>query len=277
MAAEHTIGGGEIAGLAGLDLGRLLDGGDVGACCAALYEHPAVHWLLGGELHPGGEATTRRAFELLALDRADRLLDVGCGDGGSALLAVGERGCEAVGVDLGETALERGAEAASASGLGSRASFRRANAEALPFAEASFSAVLCECAVSTFAEKAGALAEMRRVLGPGGRIAISDVVADRASLPEQLRGPLAAVACVGDALDAPGYGALLRRCGFEPTATESHDAQAARLAARVEDRLRGARLLGIGGLEEPIAMARLAREAIEEGVLGYSTFVAIAR
>jgi arsenite methyltransferase len=272
MAAERTLPD-EVG--AGLQLDKLLDTDDIGACCATLYEHPAVRWLLGDELHPGGATTTRRAFELMALGREDRLLDVACGSGASALLAVRERGCEAVGVDRSEGALAHAREDAQTDGIAARAGFQAADAGALPFADASFSALLCECSLSTFADKAGAVAEMRRVLSAGGRIAVSDVVVDADLLPEELRGPPATVACVGDALDTHGYEEVLRGSGFELTAIESHDEAAARLVARVEDRLRGARLLGFPGTEAFIEAARLARWAIEDGILGYSTYAAV--
>ena len=52
-----------IAGSVSAPLEELLPAAAVKACCAAVYEHPAVRWLLGGELHPGGAATTRRALD----------------------------------------------------------------------------------------------------------------------------------------------------------------------------------------------------------------------
>lgn len=57
-------------------LTELLRGGDVKRCCAAVYAHPAVRWLLGDELHPGGQTTTRRALELIGAGPGERLLDV---------------------------------------------------------------------------------------------------------------------------------------------------------------------------------------------------------
>src|ERR671923_304621 len=77
------------------------------------------------------------------------------------------------------------------------------------FADGEFDAVLCECSLSTFPDKGRAVAEMRRVLRPGGRVAISDVVTDHARLPEQLRGTVATLACVGGALPLAGYEQLL--------------------------------------------------------------------
>jgi arsenite methyltransferase len=245
-----------------------------GACCAALYENPGVRWVLGGELHPGGEATTRRAFELIDFGPGDRLLDVGCGQGESALLAARERGAEAVGLDLGASAIAAAEAAARAKGLDGRARFVRGDAAALPFGGSSFDAVLLECTLSTLVDKERAIREVRRVLRPGGRVAISDVVVDPERLPEPLRGPLAGLACVGGALDARGYEELLAGAGLRVEAVERVDDAAARLAQRVEDRLRGARLLGFDEVEAAIELVRVGRRAIAEGTLGYAIFAA---
>jgi SAM-dependent methyltransferase len=259
----------------------LLAGGDVKACCAAAYEHPLIRWLLGGDLHPGGEATTRRSLELLAVGPGGRLLDVASGRGASALLAARERGCEVVGLDYGADAVAEARAAAAAVSPRPAVEFVLGDAESLPFAASRFDAVLCECSLCTFPDKVRAVEEMRRVLRPSGRLAISDVVADRARLPRELEGPLATVACVGEALDSAGYRSLLASAGFEVVTVESRDADAATLAERVRDRLRGARIVAAeqlqglpGGVEAAIECAGIAREAIADGVLGYSIFAA---
>ena len=264
-----------------LALDELLERGGVKACCAAVYEHPAVRWLLGGELHPGGEGLTRRALELLELGPGDRLLDVASGAGATAILAAAETRCEAVGIDYGAAAVAGAGDAARERGLSELVSFARADAEALPFGAAEFDAVICECSLCTFPDKVAALAEMRRVLRPGGRFVLTDVVVDADLLPLRLRGELAAVACIGEALPRAGYEQLLDEAGFERLAFEPADAEVAAMADRVLDRLRGARILGLGdlvalegGLDEAIELARLARRAIEEGALGYAVFAA---
>jgi hypothetical protein len=266
-----------------LDLEDLLAEGGVPACCAALYESPAVRWLLGDELHPGGEATTRRSLELIQLRSGERLLDVGSGTGTSAVLAARELGCTVAGVDPGVEAVRRAQEAADAAGSYDQVGFVVGEAGALPFADGEFDAVLCECSLSTFPDQARAVAEMRRVLRPGGRAVISDVVADRRRLPERLNGQMATVACVGGALSLEGYRRLLGDHGLRTLAVEALDAEAARLAERVEDRLRAWRLVGSPAgdgfplsPEEAIDAVRLARRAIENGALGYA-IIATAR
>jgi ubiquinone/menaquinone biosynthesis C-methylase UbiE len=263
-------------------LTELLGGGDVKSCCAALYEHPAVRWLLGDALHPGGEATTRRALELMGVGPGERLLDLASGKGDSALLAARERDCIVTGIDFGAAAVIDARRAATAAGVGDRVEFRVGDAEALPFEDGSFDAVLCECSLCTFPDKRSALAEVRRVLRAGGRVAIADVLADHDRLPASLSVPLATAACVGTALSRDELLRLITSGGFRLLATESCTQEAADMAECVYDRLRGARILGAGRLvgsdraiEAAIEMAAGAREAIAQGALDYAIVAAI--
>jgi SAM-dependent methyltransferase len=260
----------------------LADRGAIKSCCADVYQHPAVRWLLGGELHPGGEATTRRALELIRARPGDRLLDVASGSGASAVLAGRDFGCLVAGVEYGQEAVSEAQRAADAAGLCDRVGFTVGDAEALPFDDGEFDLLLCECSLCLFADKRRAVAEMGRVLRPGGRLAVSDVVVDRPRLPDELSGPEAAIACIGDALSLRGYEELLAGAGLRVIATESRDGDAAALAERVEDRLRGARLLGLGGadgspltVDKAIALAGAARRAIADGALGYAIVAAV--
>jgi SAM-dependent methyltransferase len=262
-------------------LTELLCGGDAKRCCATLYEHPMVRWLLGDELHPGGAATTRRALELIGVGPGERLLDVASGKGDSALLAARERGCVVTGIDYGEAAVIDARRAVDDAGLGDRVVFRVCDAEALPFEDENFDAVLCECSLCTFPDKRTALAEVHRVLPPGGRVAIADVVADHDRLPGTLRGPVATAACVGTALSREDLLGLLAATGFRVLATQQCTQQADEMAERVHDRLRGARILGAGQMvgsaftiEDAIEMAAAARRAIAHGALDYAIFAA---
>jgi len=263
------------------DLAAGLEAGDVKGCCATVYEQPAVRWLLGGELHPGGEDLTRRMLELAGVGEGDRLLDVASGAGTTALLAASERDCRVVGLDYGAAAVTGARAEAEAIGLADRVSFVEGDAEALPFDDGSFDVVICECALCTFPDKATAVAEMRRVLKPGGRLALSDVVADHSRLPSDLQGTMATVACVGSALPEDGYRGLLEAAGFELAAVEHATDEVARMCERVRTRLRGAKVLGFeglvpieGGLRHAIDLAAEAKRAVAESALGYAVFVA---
>ena len=249
-----------------------------------MYASPAVRWLLGGELHPGGERTTRRALELMGLGPQDRLLDVACGTGESAILAARELGCVVAGVEYSPESVSAAQTAADTAGLCDRVGFVQGDAEALPFADASFDAALCECSLCLFPDRERALAEVRRVLRAGGRVAISDVTAKPERLPSVLRDALAGVACVAEALPLSGYERLLTGCGFELIATETREADAASMAARITDRLRGARVLGYGeftvggfGVDDALTLSAVAERAIAAGILGYAIFAAVRR
>lgn len=267
-----------------LDLPSLTDllaHGDARSCCGSLYANPAVRWVLGDELHPGGQATTRRALELIGVGPGDRLLDIASGRGASAVLAARELECTVTGIDYSQDGVSAATRAAEAGGVADHVTFRVADAERLPFADRSFDAVLCECSLCLFDDKCRALSEMRRVLRPAGRIAIADVLADQGRLPVSLRGLLATAACIGTALSGPELRQLLAGSGFELLNTHSCAREAAQMAERVHDRLRGARILfadqipGLANtLAEAIAMANAAREAINEGALDYVIFAA---
>lgn len=260
-----------------------LEAGDVKGCCATVYEQPAVRWLLGGELHPGGKDLTRRMLALAGVRSADRVLDIASGAGTTALMVAGEIGSEVVGLDYGAGAVVGATAEAEAAGLAERVSFVVGDAEALPFEDGSFDVVLCECALCTFPDKTTAVAEMRRVLAPGGRLALSDVIADHSRLSEDLRGTMATVACVGAALPESGYRDLLESGGFEVTAVEHASQDVARLTERVRTRLRGAKVLGFeglvpieGGLRQAVQLAGEAKAAVAAGALGYAVLVAEA-
>jgi ubiquinone/menaquinone biosynthesis C-methylase UbiE len=101
----------------------------------------------------------------------DRVLDVAAGNG-NATLAAARRGCTVTSTDYVGTMLERGAERAKAERLEVR--FQVADAEALPFEDASFDAVLSTFGVMFSPDQSTAAAELARVCRPGGRIGLAN-------------------------------------------------------------------------------------------------------
>ena len=101
----------------------------------------------------------------------ERVLDVAAGNG-NATLAAARRGAQVTSTDYVATLLERGAERARAEGL--QVTFQAADAEALPFADASFDAVLSTFGVMFAPDHAKSAAEMARVCRPGGRIGMAN-------------------------------------------------------------------------------------------------------
>jgi SAM-dependent methyltransferase len=115
----------------------------------------------------------RTALELLDIAPGDRVLDVACGTGGftRAFARAVAPGGVAVGVDASRTML------AQAAREGGDARYVRASASALPFEDASFDAVCCFAALYLIEEPYEAIAEIARVLAPGGRVALLSSVA----------------------------------------------------------------------------------------------------
>lgn len=254
-------------------------GAELACYRASPYDSAAVRWLLGGELHPGGDVLTRRLARLVGVRPGWRVLEVASGRGPTARLLAAEFGAEVTGVDRSPQSVMAARAEAEAAGVGDRVRFVEGDAEALPVASGTFDAIVCECALCLFPGKRQAIAEMRRALRPRGFLAIADVTAELDDLPTSLRGAAARVACIGEALPRDGYQALLEDAGFELVAAESHDGALAALAERAEARLRVARMLRPAeGFAELIAEAtelvREAKRAIVRGSLGYRLFVA---
>jgi ubiquinone/menaquinone biosynthesis C-methylase UbiE len=187
----------ELARAARLDAStRVLDVGcGIGGPVRYLYESDLARILLGDSFHPGGTKLTERVRALLGLGAQSCILDIASGTGTGAFFLAGRFGCEVVGLDYGRQNIEQSRAAATASELDKRVSFRTSDAEELPFPDASFDAVICECAFCTFPDKTAAAREFARVLRSGGGIGLSDLTRGPA-LPEELSGLLAWVACI---------------------------------------------------------------------------------
>jgi len=120
------------------------------------------------------ERTGRRAVERLALRRGARVLDVCCGTGASALpaaRAVGPEG-SVLAVDLAEGLLARGRAKAAAAGL-RNVEFRRADMTALGFPDGHFDAALCVFGIFFVPDMERQVAELRRMVRPGGALGIT--------------------------------------------------------------------------------------------------------
>ncbi len=121
---------------------------------------------------PTYRAMVRTLLDLMALQPGETLLDVGCGSGALDRLAAGWFPQNPItAIDANPFLLGEAASLAEAAGLAGRIRFLPANAETLPFPDASFDAVF-SVTVLEECDADRALAEMRRVLRPGGRIGV---------------------------------------------------------------------------------------------------------
>ena len=254
---------------------------DVKSCCADLYSSDLARLVVGETFHPGGLELTGRLGSLLELDPSKLVLDVASGIGTSAVHLAATFGCRVTGVDLSSGNVERAAAAAEAAGVAHLVSFRQADAEGLPFPDASFDAVICECAFCTFPGKSAATSEMARVLRRGGVVGISDLTR-KGELPNELRGALAWISCLGDAGPVEEYRDYLEDAGLSWVGMEDHDRSLLDLVDQIRLRLLGAsialelkRIPGVGAdLASAKAMAASAIAEIGAGRVGYSILVA---
>jgi len=262
-------------------LTAVADAAVVKACCALLYEHELTGWLLGESFHPGGAALTDRLAELLGVSAGKRVLDVAAGLGTSALRIATVTEASVHGVDLSVALVAAATERARSSGLADRVTFGVGDAEHLPIDDHSVDAVICECALCTFPAKVDAVREMARVVRPGGRVGIADVLMDRSRLPAELDTLAARVACLADARTLEENLRLLEDAGLGIEAMERHDEALCAMLDRIDARLAAVRMAfpAAAAPLDPIRARRLlslARQGVDDGAAGYVLIVAVA-
>jgi arsenite methyltransferase len=145
-------------------------------------------WLAGiPEPSIASLAGTGNPFSLGPLKPGERVVDVGCGAGIDSLIAsrmVGAKGC-AIGVDMTPAMLEKARRSAVEMGA-ANVEFQEGLAEALPVDDGWADVVISNGVLNLFPDKVTGLGEMARVLRPGGRLQISDILVDR-TVPESAK------------------------------------------------------------------------------------------
>ena len=129
---------------------------------------------MGHTKHIGGLAATMRLMELIEPRKADYILDVGCGVGIAPVFLAQQYSCRVVGVDITPRMLDRARERAARKGVTELTDFRLADMHALPFDDGHFDAVIAESVICFSSEKEAVLAEMIRVVKPGGHVAFTE-------------------------------------------------------------------------------------------------------
>jgi SAM-dependent methyltransferase len=173
------------------DIGAVPEGANLGLGCGAPLAHAA--------LQPG-----------------ETVLDLGSGAGFDAFLAaraVGPTG-RVIGVDMTREMLERARQNAATTGH-TNVEFREGRIEALPIDDASVDVVISNCVINLVPDKAAVFAEVARVLRPGGRMVVSDVVLER-PLPAVVETSVAALTgCVAGASLRDTYLRTVAAAGLE--------------------------------------------------------------
>jgi SAM-dependent methyltransferase len=150
------------------------------------------------------------------LGPGETVLDLGSGAGMDAFAAAAQVGPtgRVIGVDTTPEMLARARRIAVERGLADRVEFREGLIEDLPVTDDSVDVVLSNCVINLSPDKAGVFTEAFRVLKPGGRLAVSDIVLTE-PLPAEVAGTVGAwVGCVGGATPAEDYLGAIEEAGF---------------------------------------------------------------
>jgi arsenite methyltransferase len=192
----------------------------------------------GGQLYGEGETDDLPEEAVLAslgcgnplavadLHDGERVLDLGSGGGIDVLLSarrVGSSGF-AYGVDMTDDMLQLARQNAAKAGA-ANVEFLKGEIEALPLPDAAVDVVISNCVINLSTDKPAVLGEMFRVLAPGGRIGITDVVAEDQLTPAERAAAGSYVGCIAGALSQAEYLDGLAAAGFgEASVTFTHEA-----------------------------------------------------
>lgn len=168
------------------------------------------------QLHLGGRGASRSLAQLGEVRPGQRVLDVGCGTGGAARLLADEFGCEVVGVDITAAFVAAAEWLSAATGLAERTRFLCADAARTPLPDGGFDLVWCQHALMNMPDAPAVLAEWRRLLAPGGRVLLHEVVAGDNLEPLALPVPWARTAATSHLQPREALEASLAAAGFEP-------------------------------------------------------------
>ncbi len=161
---------------------------------------------------------------IASLRAGETVVDLGAGGGFDCFLAapqVGDTG-RVIGIDMTPDMLSKARKNATKGGYGN-VEFRLGEIEHLPIADETVDVIISNCVINLSPDKAQVFKDAFRVLKPGGRLAISDVVAT-AELPEDMRNDPALVAgCMGNASLIEDLNSMMIAAGFERVAINPKD------------------------------------------------------
>ena len=155
-------------------------------------------------------------FDLADLQEGDDVLDLGSGSGTDAFVAalrVGDSG-SVTGVDMTDRQLAKARRLRDEAGMDT-VSFERGYVEDLPFEDGTFDAVISNGVINLSPDKQRVFEEANRVLGPGGRLSVSDIISEKL-MPESIKNDADLwAACIGGAEQIDRYTGLIEAAGFE--------------------------------------------------------------
>jgi ubiquinone/menaquinone biosynthesis C-methylase UbiE len=149
------------------------------------------------------------------LREGEHVLDLGSGGGIDVLLSarrVGAKG-RAIGLDMTDEMLALAQQNAAAAGV-DNVEFIKGTIEAVPLPGSSVDVVISNCVINLAADKPSVFREIARVLRPGGRVGVADIVADNTLTPDERAERGSYVGCIAGALSISEYESGLKSAGL---------------------------------------------------------------
>lgn len=161
-------------------------------------------------------------FEFTQIQPGERVLDLGSGAGMDAFIAMRHTGPtgSVLGLDLSEAMVARARKNAKDIGAGN-VTFLQGDIEAMPFDDAHVDVIISNCTLNLVPDKGAAYSEIYRVLRPGGRFIIADVVRDPNASESQVQDAEAYAGCAAGAMEFGRYLDLIKMVGFAEFKTQS--------------------------------------------------------
>jgi phosphoethanolamine N-methyltransferase len=193
-----------------------------------------------GFLSPGGEGEVARLIGDTDISGAS-VLDIGCGAGGIDIALVARHGAGFVtGIDVEDPVLDRARVLVGAAGLGERIGLVKVAPGPLPFPPGSVDLVFSKDSIVHIPDKVALMAEVFRVLKPGGRFIASDWLIGHDGAPSPGMAAYVAAEGLDFGMASPGrYAQAMAAAGFVGISTESRNAWYREVAVEELARLRG--------------------------------------
>lgn len=178
------------------------------------------------QLHVGGRMASRQLADRAKFTEGERILDLGCGTGGTTRLLANDYGLQVTGLDITPGFVSTGRWLSRATGLDGRTDFVHGDAQCLPFASEAFDGVWAQHVFMNIPDLQRALHEIIRVLRPGGRLLIHEVVKGAAEGMLQLPVPWADLPEHSYLLNPQALEEKLEKAGLRPLFIEDISEQA---------------------------------------------------
>jgi ubiquinone/menaquinone biosynthesis C-methylase UbiE len=209
------------------------------------------------------------------IDKSSLVLDIGCGNGNTAIWIAENRPCKITGIDLSGVRAGNAAEAAAKldSELSARLRFEKASATALPFEDGSFSHVWSQATIYHVPDKEAVLDEAYRVLAKGGTFIFDDLTKPKPQVSEQAQKYVYDRLLYDTPFSFTGYQDSLKAHGFEVVEAEALSSHLKTSYEKLREMAGDATARGLGDFTGLVTAYEHMAAAITEGDLGWALYV----